>query len=95
MELDVNGTIIAKPTADDIVRALDAKSFLQEWHIAPDDGAGGTLDAHAEADGTLILTYGNGVGRRHETVDATVKGSISNSSPATGRWRVIARARRR
>jgi len=31
MELDVNGTIIAKPTADDIVRALDAKSFLQEW----------------------------------------------------------------
>jgi hypothetical protein len=70
MELDVNGTIVAKPAADDIVRALDAGSFPQDWYIALDDGAGGTLDAQAQPDGTFTLSYGNDKRRPPETVDA-------------------------
>ncbi len=70
MELDINGTIVASPRAEDIARALDAPSFAADWYIALDDGAGGSLDAVAEAGGGFTLTYGSGKQRRHETADA-------------------------
>jgi Protein of unknown function (DUF3592) len=74
MELDVNGAIVANPTADDISRALDAKSFPSDWYIALEDDAGGALDAQAQPDGTFYLSYGDDRRRRPETVDtATVK----------------------
>jgi Protein of unknown function (DUF3592) len=74
MELDVNGTIVAQPGADDIVRALGAASFPEDWYIALDDQAGRTLDAQAQADGTFRLSYGNDKQRPPQTVDAaTVK----------------------
>ena len=75
MELDINGTIVANPTADDIVRALDAKSFPEDWYIAFEGEAGAALDALAQADGTFVLSCGeDGAHRREAEVDAeTVK----------------------
>ena len=70
MELDVNGTIIAQPAADDIARALDAPSFPPDWYIALDNEAGASLDAQAQADGTFTLSYGDDKRRKPETVDA-------------------------
>lgn len=57
MELDVNGKVIAKPTADDIVDALDAKSFPREWYITLDAESGASLDAVRQADGTFTLAH--------------------------------------
>ncbi len=74
MELDVNGTILAAPTAADIVRALDATSFPDDWYIALESETGDSLDALAEEGGAFTLSYGGGKHRRRVEVDAaTVK----------------------
>jgi Protein of unknown function (DUF3592) len=74
MELDINGTIVAQPSADDIVRALAAASFPDDWYIALENEAGASLDAQAQSDGTFTLSYGDDKRRRPQTVDAaTVK----------------------
>ncbi len=74
MELDVNGTIVADPTAADIVRALDAPSFSDDWYIALESESGASLDALAEEGGTFTLSFGDDKRRRRVEVDAaTVK----------------------
>jgi Protein of unknown function (DUF3592) len=70
MQLDVNGTITANPTADDIARALDAKGFAEGWYIALDDGAGNALGARAQADGAFTLSYRAGKRGGRDTADA-------------------------
>jgi hypothetical protein len=73
MELDVNGAIVANPTAADIARALDASSFPKNWYIAIASG-NASLDAQAQEDGSFRLSYGDDKRRPSETVDAaTVK----------------------
>jgi hypothetical protein len=75
MELNINGTIVSNPTADDIVRALDAKSFPEYWSIAFEGKAGAALKARAQADGNFFLCCGEDAAHRREAeVDAaTVK----------------------
>ena len=86
MELDVNGTIIAHPSADDIARALDAKSFPPDWYIALEDEAGRSLDAQAQADGGFYLSHGDDKRRPPVTVDAaTVKATYIAILASAGR----------
>jgi hypothetical protein len=57
MMLNVNDEVVDNPTADDIVRALDAKSFPEDWFIALDSESGAVLDAEARPDGTFALSH--------------------------------------
>jgi hypothetical protein len=65
MQLCVNDKVIEQPTADGIVRALDAASFPADWFITLETDAGAMLDAVAREDGRFAVVHeDNGITRR-------------------------------
>jgi hypothetical protein len=57
MQLNVNDTIVEKPGAEDIARALGAKSFPDGWYIALESENDASLDAVLAGGGAFTLTY--------------------------------------
>ena len=57
MELCVNDKVIEKPTPDDIVRALDATSFPEDWFMTLETDTGAMLDAVAQEGGHFALVH--------------------------------------
>jgi hypothetical protein len=55
MELCVNGEITDQPSADDIVRALDATPHPEDWFLVLESGAS-LIEVGAEADGRFSLS---------------------------------------
>ena len=70
MQLNINGKIVANPTAADIAGALDATGIPPDWYIVLESDTGASLDAQAQPDGTFYLSYGNDKQRPPATVDA-------------------------
>jgi hypothetical protein len=70
MELTVNDQVIKKPAADDIVHALDATSFPEDWSIVLENDAGDALDARAQPDNTFTLAHVDSSHRRRNAVPA-------------------------
>jgi hypothetical protein len=105
MGLDVNGTIVANPTAADIARAVESKR-ADDWYITIDDGKGGSLDAQAQPDGKFTLAHyvddHNGERRRNAEppLDATALKAVLTAFLAgehgwdrTCRWQEPSRKR--
>jgi hypothetical protein len=88
MELDVNGAIVKNPSAADIVGALDAPTFAEDWYIALKNESGVSLDALADAHARFTLSFGDDNYRQHiETDAATVKAVYLKFLAGDPSWR--------
>jgi hypothetical protein len=89
MQLDVNGINNATPTADDIRRAVDARSG-DDWYISLEPDADASIEANMAADGSLSLAYDEGDTFRQSNgpVDAArVKEILVHYFNRDERWR--------
>jgi hypothetical protein len=89
MQLDVNGINNATPTADDIRRAVDARSG-DDWYISIDRDDGGSIEAYVADDAVLRLEYDEGdtFRRSDGPVDAArVKEILVHYLNRDERWR--------
>jgi hypothetical protein len=76
MQLNVNDRIVAAPTADDIVRALEVEEFPEDWYIVLDTGTGALLDGQWRLGHIFTLNHVDNDRERSAEVDAPALKSI-------------------